>query len=143
MQFGRLLIFVLAIIGGSLLQFWVLLVVLDVKGYPIQAKEVFGDGGLFFFASSLSVGSALNLFDKRPMIIGKQDFIVTFLICGGILFFVVAYYAAVLSGGGPATAKPFGDHLLIQFGCALAAVAYWFFTGLRTGMFVSEDKGNV
>jgi len=77
------------------------------------------------------------------MVIGKLDFNMTFLICGGVLFLTVGYYAAVLSDGGLATAKPFGDHLPMQIGCALAAVGYWFFAGLRTGLFIEKGHGDV
>ena len=142
MQFGRLLSFALGIVGGSLLQLWVLLIILHANHHPIGVKEVLGSGGLFFFASSLSVGSALNLFDSRPITIGKLDFNMTFLICGGVLLLTVGYYAAVLSGGGLAIAKPFGDYFLMQIGCAFAAVGYWFFAGLRTGLFIKKDNFN-
>lgn len=139
MQFGRFLSFALSIVVGGLLQLWVLLIALNAIGHVIDFSELLGDGGLFFFATSLSVGSAISLFDHRPIKVGSTDFNVILICCVGVLVMVVVYYAAVLSGDGMSAAKPFRNHALFQIACALTAMGYWFYAGHRTGLFVKKE----
>lgn len=140
MHFGRLLAFTVGIIGGSLLQLWILLIVLATNNHAIDIKQILGDGGLFFFSTSLCVASALNLFDYQPTTVGKLDFNMTLLICGGIFILTVVYYTSVLSGSKEQIPNPFSDYCLLQVGCALTSIGYWFFTGLRTGLFIDKGK---
>lgn len=137
---GRLVSFSLLIILFSLLQLWVLLVVMIAKHIPIELGEVLGGGGLFFFATSIYVSSAVNLHDFQPMKIGCFNFIVTLIVCGiGIM--MVIYYAVVLTDVGMKAANPFGEKLRIQIqiGCALVAFLYWFFSGVRSNLFIKDE----
>lgn len=141
MQFGRFLSFAICIVVGGLLQLWVLLMVLNATGYVIDFREFLGDGGLFFFATSLSAGSAISLFDHRPIKVGTSDFNVTLICLFGILVIAVSYYAAVLSGDGMSAAKPFSNHAPVQIACTLMAIGYWVYVGRRTGLFVKKEDG--
>ena len=185
MQWGRLISFTIGIIGGGLLQLWALIMVLNANGYPVEISELLGDGGLFFFATSLVVGSSISLFDYRPIKVGNKDFNITMITLAGILVPVLIYYSTVLSSyssvqaeysdalakypnllksGGIAALqqdpeviemlsderfvnflahpKPFQNHIALQLACAFFAIAYWGYTGFRTGMFVRKDDGN-
>ena len=135
---GRVVSFALLIIFFSLLQLWVLLVVLNAKNIPIESKEVLGGGGLFFFATSLYISSAVNLHDFQPMKIGGFNFIVT-LIVFGMCIIMVIYYAVVLTDVGMKAANPFGEKLRMQLGCALVAFLYWFFAGVRSDLFIKDE----
>ncbi|MCH8824800.1 MAG: hypothetical protein IH984_14980 [Planctomycetes bacterium] len=139
MQIGRLITFTLGVIGFGLLQLWVLIMILNTMGSPIDAKEILGDGGLFFFSTSLAVGSAITLFDTNPLKIGSRDCNVTIIVCGGVLLLTVVYYSAVLSQGGLKQPDPFAQHILLQIGCSLIAIGYWFYMGISTGLFVKKE----
>ncbi|MCK4785069.1 MAG: hypothetical protein KAV87_15060 [Desulfobacteraceae bacterium] len=135
---GRVVTFALIIIFFSLLQLWVLLVFLNRKDIPIQLKEVLGGGGLFFFATSLCVSSAVSLHDFRPMKIGGFNLIVTLIVCAMVLWMVI-HYAVALTDVGMTAANPFGENVQMQIGCALAAFLYWFFAGSRSNLFIKDD----
>lgn len=140
MQYGRLISFALGILGGGLLQIWVLLLMLNATGQTIQIKEILGNGGLFFFATTLCVGSILSLFDFRPIIVGNRDFNISVICCGVVILVAVTNYAAVLSDGGFTVTNPFSDNVATQIGCTLIAIVYWYYSGNRTGLFVKKDK---
>lgn len=139
MHIGRLMTFAMGVVGGGLLQLWVLIIILNVKNGSIEVAQLLGDGGLFFFSTSLAVGSAISLFDKRVPKIGSHYFNVTVIVCGGILFFAVTYYVSVLSDDGLKEDRPFAEYMLLQIGCSIAAVAYWFYMGICTGLFTKEE----
>jgi hypothetical protein len=139
MQIGRLITFTLAVIGGGLMQLWVLLLVLKANGHPLLLKDLLGDGGLFFFATSLAVGSSISLFDSHKLVIGNADCNITLIVCGGVVLLAVIYYASTLSSSSPRVAAPFAKHIGLQLGCCCAAVVYWYYTGVRTGLFTKKD----
>ena len=135
---GRVVSFALLIIFFSLLQLWVLLAVLHGKGIPIELKEVLGRGGLFFFATSLFISSAVSLYDFRHLKIGSFNFIVTLIVCAMGLWMVI-YYAVVLTDVGMTAANPFGGKLRMQIGSALVAFLYWFFAGVNSNLFIKDE----
>lgn len=179
MEYGRLLSFAVVIVGGGLLQLGAFIMVLHANGHSVTVIEVLGDGGLFFFATSLFAGSTISLFDKLQVEVGKKDFNITMLSLIGIFFPALTYYSAVLgdysgvllehslalsrypkvlANGGisavqadsllikmfssekiaelMANPKPFSNHIFLQIACAFIAVAFWYYSGLRTGLFV-------
>lgn len=140
MHFGRIFSFLLTIIGGSLLQLWVLMLILKATNNPVTTGQLLGDGGLFFFASSLAVGSAISLIDNCKIVFGNIDFIMTLLICFGLIIIVVAYYASILTNVGFDEPDPFANNIRLQIGCAFCAIAYWFYSGVRIGLFTKKDK---
>ncbi|MCH7575693.1 MAG: hypothetical protein IIA59_11280 [Candidatus Marinimicrobia bacterium] len=129
----------MGIIGVGLLQIWVLLMVLQANGHPAHIEEILGGGGLFFFATSIVVGSALSLFDYSPPKIGSLDFNMSAICCGVVLLVTVVYYTEVLSGGGVAEPNPFSKHVVQQLFCTSVALWYWYYSGRRTGLFVKKD----
>ena len=138
MQVGRLITFVLGVVGVGLLQLWVLIIILHARGSPINAKEILGDGGLFFFSTSLVVGSAISLFDTHDLKIGSRDCNVTLILCGGVLLITVGFYASVLSQDG-LKQHPFAQHMLLQIGCTVVAIGYWYYMGVSTGLFIKKE----
>ncbi len=144
MAIGRIISFFFGIIVCGLLQVWVVIIVLLSSGKPVDFQNVIGNGGLFFFSTSLVVGSALNLFDKNPIKLGTVDFNMTMMLCGMVLFLAVSFYMAVLFGIESQNAKPFSGskiHLLTQILCALCAISYWCFVCVRRGMFNRDKDG--
>lgn len=139
MHFGRFVTFACGVIFGSLLQLWVLALMLNATNLPIAFPELLGNGGLFFFATSLAVGSALSLFDHYPVKIGSIDFLFTFFLAGPLMLVVVVYYTATMSNGGFGTVHPFKSYVTLQLGCSAMAMVYWFYSGLRTGLFVKKS----
>ncbi len=35
--------------------------------------------------------------------------------------------------------KPFRDAYVMQFSCAILAIVYWFYVGVKTGLFIKEE----
>jgi hypothetical protein len=138
MKPGRVFAFAGFVVGGGLLQLWVLVAILQVTRSELKLATLLGDGGLFFFATSTAVASAITLFDNKGIQVGKVDFNVTWVVCGGILFVTVVYYAAVLSEVGVSDPKPFAKYIPLQLGCATMAIVYWFYTGVRVGLFTKK-----
>ena len=132
--------FLMVVVGVGLLQLWSMLLLLGINGKPIEISDLLGDGGTFFFSTSLSVGCMLNLFDARPVKIGNLDFNFTFICCGGVVYLSAFYYAAVLSRSSASVVNPFGSHIVVQIACISVALAYWFYVGLRIGLFVRKHK---
>lgn len=139
MQLGRFLSFFIGVFFIGLLQLWILFMVLLAIGHPIRISEILGDGGLFFFSTSLLTNSMLSLADFKPIKFGSKEFIVTLLALLGVILPVIVYYTAILSNGGLSEPRPFGDIVPLQIGCLLGAVVYWFFSGIIVGIFVKKE----
>lgn len=138
MQYGRLLSFTILVLFGGLLQIWALLFILNLKEYRINVGEVLGDGGLFFFTTSLIIGSAITLYEYNPIKLGSIDFNISLIVFIIIFLPALFRYVVVLSGGGLTDSNPFSGFVFDQIAFASAAFGYWFFTGLRTGLFVEK-----
>lgn len=138
---GKLLTHTLVIIGLGLLQLWFIMIVLLVKDdEPIKIGELLGDGGLFFFSTSLTVSSALSLFDYRPMKPGTVDINFSLLTAIPVLLIASGWFIAVVSKNGLSTPNPFQSHVEIQIACCTLAIVYWYFVGKRIGLFTEKVK---
>lgn len=132
---GRIVSFGLIAIGGSLLQIWILLLALSAINRPVTSGVIFGQGGLFFFATSMVFTSLAALLASGPVRFGTADFNITLLIVGPITLLVAVVYSSVLSGPMGTDANPFEAHRSAQLACAFAAVAYAFFVAQKTEIF--------
>jgi hypothetical protein len=134
---GRLIsFFILVVLLGSL-QLWVLIIVLKALDQPIELKRLLGDGGLFFFSTSLAIGSAVTLWDQKSTPFGGEDFLITLLLPGGIFFLTTTWTVAIMAKDGLKVQYPFDreESILLQLSCTFAAICYWFYTGIATDMF--------
>jgi hypothetical protein len=140
MDKGRFAIFFTLVVFLGLLQMWVLVVVMRVIGQPIGMQQLLGDGGLFFFANSLTIGSAVSLYDREPIKIGDANSVITFFLAGFVLLTTVTWYVAVMTKGGMKAQYPFArpDTLALQVLCSMGAVVYWIYSGRKTGLFVHK-----
>lgn len=130
---GKVLTFVLATLFGGLLQLWILWLILAVAlNKSVGAGELLGDGGLFFFSTSVTASSFLLLIDQHPLKAGTSDFNVTLLLVGTVGVSAVVVYAAVMSANF-GTSNPFREYLGPQLACAIAAFVYAFYVAVRTG----------
>ncbi len=129
---GKLITFVLATILGGLLQLWVLWLILASVSQPPSYGDLLGDGGLFFFATSLFATSLLTLVDQYSLRPGSADFNITLVSVLSVIVPAVAVYASVLTSnlGNP---SPFSGHVASQLSCASAAFAYAGYVAVRTG----------
>lgn len=119
---------------------WVLVIVMQIIGQPIGSQQLLGDGGLFFFANSLTIGSAVSLYDREPVKIVDSNFLVTFFLGGFIFLTTVTWYVGVMADGGLKVQYPFDreDTRLLQVLCTTGAIAYWIYSGRKTGLFVNK-----
>jgi hypothetical protein len=145
LNYRRLLIFFILVIVLGLLQLWVLLVVLKALDQPVELKRLIGDGGLFFFSTSLAIGSAITLWDQKST--NKHDdelILLTIILPGGIFFLTIAWTVAIMTKDGLSVQYPFQrtDSIFLQLACTLAAITYWFVTGLATDMFKRKRLNN-
>jgi hypothetical protein len=133
---GKVALFSTSTIIGGLVQVWLLYVVLYALGRDHSLPILLGDGGLFFFTTSLTATSALVLFEKIPGKPSPWDLLFTVLIiatCAG----ASVYYMTIFTGVAhlELTGLPFKTHVRPQLTCAFAAFAYAFFALGRTGYF--------
>ncbi len=140
MALGRFLCFFFATVLLGVLQLWILglLVLTSLVPQPpggVSLAQVLGDGGLFFFATTLTVSSGLTLLDALRPRVGDRDFTITLIVCPLVLFFAVTVYAAVHAKSFGHDPLPFQSHVLPQIACMLFALGYWFYVGIRTGWF--------
>ncbi len=143
MQYGRFLSFLFILIAFGPIQLWILLLVLNTTSRgTITIGTILGDGGLFFYATTVAVGSAISLFDKKQFKIGSSDFNVTLICCIAPLIVIVIYYSSILTQTGLSTPRPFNACIFQQLGCTLMALIYWLYVGTRTGLFVKEENDN-
>lgn len=139
---GKILTFLGMTIVGSLLQLWLLaLVLLVVTRAAPSLSILLGKGGLFFFATSLVASSVLNLADKHPLSSGTADFNMTMFVGALAALGAVATYTSVLTQAqvaSPQLQAPFSDPEWIwaQIGCATAALMYALYVAVRTGRFL-------
>ena len=139
MSWARVISFVVLTIIGSLLQIWVVCLILAMRGNPsIEFAKLFADGNLFFFATSLVYGSWFSLFSSpRGYAAQAASFAIT-LLCVGIvtLLSLVAYstsaYEAIRGNPLPFPAE---NYLAAQIVCAIISVVYAFYVCVVTGMF--------
>jgi hypothetical protein len=138
LNYSRILIFFILVIVLGLLQLWVLIAVLKALEQPIEVKRLLGDGGLFFFSTSLAIGSALTLWDQKSTNKNDEELLLwTIIFPGSIFFLTVAWTVAIMAKDGLTAQYPFqkSDSIILQIACTLAAITYWFITGLATDMF--------
>ncbi len=138
MQLTRLITFLLVLVGGGLLQIWVILGVVLYQGDSITLSEILADGGLLFFSSSLISASAIHLFDHQKPDAGSIDTLFSIVTIGLVFIITIVFYTASLASGEFAGARSFSDHINTQLACVGMAISYWIFCGFRTGLFVKK-----
>ena len=131
---SKLVMFAFANIAGGLIQVWVLYLALASLERPHDIAVLLGDGGLFFFSSSLTVNGLLVLLSESKDKPSPVDITITGIAILGSLVASIVVYIAVLVGGTDAAA-PFRNHILPQVVCASVALSYAFYVGARTGYF--------
>ena len=140
MDKGRFAVFFSLIILLGLLQMWVIVIVMRIIGQPIGSQQLLGDGGLFFFANSLTIGSAVSLYDKEPVKIVDANFLITFFVGGIIFLATIICVVSIMANGGSKDHYPFDreDMHLLQVACTSGAIMYWIYCGRKTGLFVNK-----
>ena len=136
---GKVIGFLALTVGGGLLQLWVLSITLMSTGKTVKISEVLGDGGLFFFSTSLACTSFLSLIDKNSLEFGSVNFNITLVILTPVSLYAVVSYSSVLSASSGRGAYPFGGHTKPQIICAIAALVYAFYVCTVTGFFHEND----
>jgi len=131
---GKVVLFTLSNLVGGLLQVWVLYLALSSMGKEHSLAVLLGDGGLFFFSTSLVVNSILILLAESPGKPSATDLGITGMAVVGSLVTSIVVYTVVLTSRLGSVA-PFHDHIGAQISCTVVALIYAFFVGVRTGYF--------
>jgi hypothetical protein len=141
---GRILYFLLLTLGGGLLQLWTLALIFYATDKPLGVSNLLGDGGLFFFSTSLACTSFRLLHNYRELRFGSADSILSIILAGSLTFISVVCYTTVLSpilsGAVKRPAILFANHLYTQVGCATAAITYALYVASVTKVFRREKK---
>jgi ABC-type phosphate transport system permease subunit len=130
---SKIALFMVANVVGGLFQIWVLAVILSIDGEDHRIGVLLGDGGLFFFATSLTVNSFL-IFEgsrRKHSAIERTFTLLAILLTIGMS---VAVYAAVFTHQ-LGKVEPFHDHVVSQIALASLALIYAMFVAERTGYF--------
>src|SRR5712692_7327809 len=98
-SFAKLTLFAVANILGGLVQIWILCVFLATQGKQYDIGLLLGDGGLFFFATSLTVSSLLVFLEQSRARRSPIDNLFTLLAIMAVLMVSVVVYTAVLGNG--------------------------------------------
>jgi hypothetical protein len=130
---GKFALFTLYTILGGLGQVWFLYLALYALGREHSLPVILGDGGLFFFNTSLTASSAFLLVEELR---GKSSpwhrAFTTLAIV--ISISAVVYYIAIFTHH-PGNSAPFHDHVKPQLALAVLAFTYAGFVAKETGFF--------
>jgi hypothetical protein len=126
-SFSKFVLFVTATVVGGLAQVWLLYFVLLNMGKEHDVSAILGDGGLYFFATSLTASSALVYFEHKPTNTVPWDWTCTILAIAASMVSVAATH--------PGVPSPFRDQSLPQITCAAVSFVYSTFVAQRTGYF--------
>jgi hypothetical protein len=85
MSYPRLAIFLALTIVGSLLQIWVVIIIRGMMGRGIDFVEVFSDGSLFFFSTTLVFGSWFSLLVSERDQTSQSPSVAISIICVGLV----------------------------------------------------------
>jgi hypothetical protein len=131
----KLFLFVLSNLLVGLLQIWILYIILRTMHKSPDISILLGDGGLFFFATSLAVSSYLLLYSQKakPATI---DLNLTIILVLFVILPAIIIYTVVLSTQ-LGTVSPFHNCIGTQCWCALSSLTYAVYAGARTGYFSS------
>lgn len=129
---GRILQFIFCTLFFGLLQLWIVLVV----GKSPSFGQLFGDGGVFFFATSLLVSSTLSLLDRGLLRAGSAELTITFVVAAPTFLLAIVTYSAIVSGqfsSATPSLTPFASKAWHQIASGAVATIYAIFTAIRTG----------
>jgi hypothetical protein len=169
MSYPRLAIFLTLTIVGSLLQIWVVMILKGMTGREINFVELFSDGSLFFFSTTLVFGSWFSLLVSDKDQTSQSPWVAISIICVGLVTVVsvVLYSFAETQalqtmmnvmprqmGAAPAQtaglaapptlqARQFSGELYLsmQLGCAVVALVYTFYVSALLGFFDKSVAG--
>lgn len=132
----KVAMFFLATVVIGVFQLWVIVLVLLAMKKTPDIDVLLGDGGLFFFTTSLLATSGLKLFEKQAT--DRRDIICSVVV--GLVVFVpaIVFYSVVMAmhfNHPSVEGSPFAGMVWPQFGCGFVAVAYAVYVAVRTGMF--------
>jgi hypothetical protein len=130
---SKFALFVTSTVVGGLAQVWFLYVALLAIGKAHDLSALLGDGGLFFFTTSLTASSALIFFEHRPKIDNEWDLLLTFIACVASAGAIAYFIAIIVTHLG--SAAPFRDHAVPQVAFAVTSFTYSLFVAARTGYF--------
>jgi uncharacterized membrane protein len=133
---NKLLTFIIFTFFGGLLQLWVLFLVLVFLGKPPSAGALLGDGGLYFFSTSLALSSLASLWQKKPLKYDDTTTIISIGCVGITLLLAVVAYVSVLSSGLGRVTSPFSTttHITSQLSCAVLASVYAMYVTRQIGL---------
>lgn len=141
---GRFVSLVLLTVGGGLLQLWVTLILLAELD-SLKVTTLLGDGGVFFFSTSLIYTSILTFLSKKEFKIGTLSFNLTVPLVASVTLYTVIVYAvcqvkacvpsAAAETDGMMRTLPFADHWVPQIICGSAAIVYAVYVCTEVGFF--------
>ena len=136
----KLAIFGLVTVIGSLLQLWIVILILKVvKNQVIDVGRLLGDGGLLFFATALFVAAAVLLSERGDLAPGKRDLTVSLIMFLLVFIPAVVIYSSVIpdhvAASPPPAIPPFADLIGPQLACGFGALAFAVYAGARAGKF--------
>ena len=131
---SKLATFLVLIFGAGLLQLWILAIFLGFEGnLTDEVARLWGNGGLYFFSTSLVYSSFLTLLKDRPVQYGSMDMPVSFVSLGLTTLIACIAFVRTLDVGSGAQALgplPFASNLFSQLTCVAVASSYAFFVGI-------------
>jgi hypothetical protein len=120
----------------GLLPIWWLCLQFAANGQSPDLSTLLSDGGLFFFATSLTADGLLGLLLMEGN--GQRvwsDFIISALIAFFVFFPAITFYGSMFASRLAKDSAPLKGHVTVQLACATAALCYWFYAGVRSGQF--------
>ncbi len=135
----KFIIYVFITVIFGLLQVWLACFILFLRKVDFTIIDIIKDGGLFFFASSLTVSSFINhrkIFSnvKYDEIIWSFSFVVFIMI-----FCAVGYATALNIVEKKFTFETNDRHNWIQFLCSLFAIFYGVITEFRIEKYLPSE----
>lgn len=122
--------------GFGLLQLWSAVLILLNAKKDINIRELLGDGGLFFFATSVVASGGLLLIERKRL--GTPEILFSLVAMLTVAAPCLLLYGAVSAGqvgNSKAVPFPFSNLMPAQIGLAVWALAYAMFAAARTKQF--------
>ena len=135
MSFTRFISFLLIVIIFGLFQVWISV----IDNWNFDINRALGNGGLFFFSTSLVVSSSIELHDEKGLKIGNRDFL--FGLITGVPVFAISLvtYTRGISDE-LIKAQTFIETPQQQSVVVLLSIVYWIYVGFRTGKFKQKRE---
>jgi|GEM_PF-3910283 len=135
MSVNKLTVFLLFLVGGGLLQYWIPIFIAPAAGQTAGIGFVFQNGGLFFFATSVLAMNFYTLLHEFGLSLYKRDWWMSMVFCFAPGLYFVSFCSWALVSGMLNQKLPinYEAQFALQIWALVTAIVYAVYVGFVTG----------